>query len=118
MHQTIDDALRGLRLRKDAFVGLCDEFHTMRLKPSVGVFVIKDVEKSLHEFVAARVGIFQIFDLGERIGEVASAATRETHLRQHFLAFLEDRDVGRRMGFFCGNGGEKARCSATDDGHF
>ena len=116
-HQTVDDAVRVLRLRKHALVVLRSQPHALAFKPFVGAAVVKPLEQSLHQFVSARIGMLHVAYLAKRIGKVAASAARDFHLGKHLRRLFKDSDVGRRAVALCFDCSKVARRSATDNGY-
>ena len=114
IHQTVDDAVRILRLRKHALVFLRNQWHAVLLKPVEGMLVVESLEESLHQFMSARVRLFQVGNLLKGIGKIASSSSRDFHLGKYLCIFLEYGDVGVRevaLGFYCC----KESCGASTD---
>ena len=116
IHEAVDNAVRVLRHGKHAFVLLRREPHSLALKPFIGVAVVKPLEQTLHQFVSARIGMFRVAYLSERVGKVAASAARNLHLGKHLLVLLEDGDVSRRAVAFSLDSGKITSRSTADDG--
>ena len=96
IHQTVDDAVRILRLRKHTLVFLCNQWHAVLLKPVEGMLVVESFEESLHQFMSARVRLFQVGNLVKGIGKIASSSSRDFHLGENLRILLEYVNVGVR----------------------
>ena len=96
IHQAVDDAVRILRLRKHALVFLRNQWHAVLLKPVEGMLVVESLEESLHQFMSARVRLFQVGNFLKGIGKIASSSSRDFHLGENLRILLENRDVGVR----------------------
>lgn len=79
--------------------------------------VVEALEESLHEFVAARIGVLGVAYLLERIGEIAASAARDGYLCKHLLVLLEDGDVGVGIVALRFYRTEVPGCAAADDGY-
>ena len=114
IHQTVDDAVRILRLRKHALVILCNQWHAVLLKPVEGMLVVESLEESLHQFMSAGVRLFQVGNLVKGIGKIASSSSRDFHLGENLRILFEYGNVGVRevaLGLYR----RKESCGASTD---
>ena len=113
--EAVDDDVRVLRLRKDALVILYHQGHTVLLEPLIGMVIVETLEEALHQLVSAGVGLLQVGNFVEGVGEIAPSSSGDFHLGEHLLLFLEDGDVGVWQLALGGNGGEESCRATTDD---
>ena len=60
------------------------------------MLVVESLEESFHQFMSARVRLFQVGNLVKGIGKIASSSSRDFHLGENLRILLENRDVGVR----------------------
>lgn len=83
-----------LRDGEYTFVVLCQESDAFFLEPVHRVLYTPSAQGTLHELFSSRIGLFELLDLFEGIGQIATAATCHSHLCQRSSACLEDLNYG------------------------
>lgn len=116
VQKAVDYSMTVLCFRKNTLIFLDDERYSVMFKPLVGIFRPELFEESLEQFGSAWVCLPQVTYVGEGVGAVASAASRDFNLLQWAVLLLKDGDVDVWHHLFDVDGQEESCGSASYDG--